>query len=180
MLQPQVYHSLTGKPHPTERQASGVRERGRELIERLKESRGPAFGFKVVGKMTAEDVAEITQQIQFVLDSHKKPIGLLVDLSQMHGASWSARWEEMRFLQRHTERIARMAVISDDAFQEIAEMVVVASAVLQAETLYFHSSEIGHAWHWVKMTRHDEEMPVRVMYPGRGLFQDYTPEYMGI
>jgi hypothetical protein len=30
------------------------------------------------------------------------------------------------------------------------------------------------------MGKHDDEMPVRIMYPGRGLFQDYTPEYMGI
>jgi len=146
----------------------------------MKESRGPSVGFRLIGRLTADDVAEISQQIEFVLSSHKQPIGLLVDLSAMEGATWTARWDEMRFLQRHTERIARMAVISNDTFQEIAEMVLVATAVLQAQTLYFHSSEIAHAWHWVKMSKHDEEMPVRVMYPGRGLFQNYTPEYMGI
>jgi hypothetical protein len=37
-----------------------------------------------------------------------------------------------------------------------------------------------HAWHWVRMNKTNEQMPMRVMYPGRGLFQDYTPEYMGI
>jgi hypothetical protein len=150
------------------------------LIERLSESYGLAFGFKVAGRLTVEDVASVSQQIDFVLSGHKRHLGLLVDLSEMEGANWSARWDEMRFLQRHTERIARMEVISNDAFQEIAEMVVVASAVLQAQTLYFHSSEVHYAWHWVKNNKRDEEMPVRVMYPGRGLFQNYTPEYMGI
>jgi hypothetical protein len=53
-------------------------------------------------------------------------------------------------------------------------------ALLQAETRYFHSSELLHAWHWVKMTRLDEGVPIRIMYPGRGLFQDYTPEYVGL
>jgi len=150
------------------------------LIERLSESHGLVFGFKVVGRLTAEDVANVSQQIDFVLAGHKGHLGLLADLTAMEGASWSARWEEMRFLQRHTERIARMAVISDDDWQEVAEMMLVATAALQAQTLYFHLSEIHHAWHWVKMNKMDEKMPVRVMYPGRGLFQNYTPEYMGI
>jgi hypothetical protein len=26
----------------------------------------------------------------------------------------------------------------------------------------------------------EESMPIRVMYPGKGLFQDYTPEYIGL
>jgi hypothetical protein len=30
------------------------------------------------------------------------------------------------------------------------------------------------------MNNQNESMPVRVVYPGRGLFQDYTPEYTGI
>lgn len=150
------------------------------MIERLSESHALVFGFKVVGRLTAEDVANVSQQIDFVLAGHTGHLGLLADLTAMEGASWSARWEEMRFLQRHTERIARMAVISDDDWQEVAEMILVATAALQAQTLYFHSSEIHHAWHWVKMNEMDEKMPVRVMYPGRGLFQNYTPEYMGI
>ena len=150
------------------------------MIERLSETHGMVFGFKVIGKMTAEDVAEISEQIDFVLADHKGHIGLLADLTKMEGASWSARWDEMRFLQRHTERIARMAVISDDEWQEVAEMMVVATAALQAQTLYFHSSEMHHAWHWVKMNKTDEQMPVRVLYPGKGLFKNYTPEYMGI
>ncbi len=150
------------------------------MIEKLTESHGAAFGFRVNGNLTADDVVGISQQIEFTITELKSPIGLLVDLSGMNVASWTARWEEMRFLQRHSDHIARMAVISNDQWQEIAEMVLVATAALQAETRYFHSSEILHAWHWVKMSKLDEGMPVRVMYPGKGLFQDYTPEYMGI
>jgi hypothetical protein len=98
----------------------------------------------------------------------------------MQGASWPARWEQMRFLQRHTTQISRMAVVSDSGWEEIAEMIVVASAVLQAETLYFHSGELRQAWQWARMSSFDESMPVRVMYPGKGLFGDYTPEYTGL
>ena len=152
----------------------------RSMIEQLRESRGAAFGFKVVGKLTTDDVTGLSEQIENVIVANKKPIGLLADLSEMHGATWAARWDEMRFLQRHTDHIARMAVICNDEWQEISEMILIAASFMQAETVYCHRSEIHHAWHWVRMNAMEESMPIRVMYPGRGLFQDYTPEYVGI
>jgi hypothetical protein len=57
------------------------------MIEKLKDSRGIAFGFKVSGHLTADDIVSISKEIDSVLSEHKKPIGLLVDLSQMHGAT---------------------------------------------------------------------------------------------
>ena len=150
------------------------------MIEILKGTHGVAFGFKVVGLLTTTDVADLSAEIETFIAQQKKPIGLLADLTGMHGASWAARWNEMRFLQKHTDHIARLAVISNDQWQELSEMVLVATAALQAETLYFHSSEIAHAWHWAKMNQADASMPVRVMYPGKGLFQNYTPEYTGL
>jgi hypothetical protein len=150
------------------------------MIENFEETHGPAFGFKVIGKLSADDIVGLSGQIDKAIAVHCVPIGLLADLSQMEGASWASRWEEMRFLQRHSERIARMAIIRNDDWQEISEMILVATVALQAQTLYFHSSEIHHAWHWVKMGKIDNRIPVRLMYPGKGLFHDYTPEYMGI
>jgi len=149
------------------------------MIERIEENHKAAFGFKVTGKLTADDVASISGQIEHFIAQHKKPIGLLADLCEMQGASWAARWEEMRFLQRHTDHIARLAVISNDEWQDVSKVALVATAALQAQTLYFQLSEIIHAWHWVKMARTDESMSTRVMYPGKGLFHNYTPEYMG-
>ena len=130
--------------------------------------------------MSVEDVASISQQIDVVIAAQKGPIGVLADLSGMHGATWAARWEEMRFLQRHTDSIARLAIVSNNEWEQVTETTMVAAASLQAETLYFHSGEMHHAWHWARMTLRDEAMPVRAMYPGKGLFQDYTPEYMGV
>ena len=150
------------------------------MIETLKESRGLAFGFKVIGKLTADDVALLSKQIEDVIAANKRPIGLLADLSESLGTTWAARWDEMRFLQHHSHHIARMAVICNDEWQEISEMVLVATSFMQAETVYCRSSEIAHAWHWVRMNKLDDKMPIRVMYPGKGLFQDYTPEYVGL
>ncbi len=150
------------------------------MIERLNQSHGPAFGFKVLGKLTPEDIATLSPMIEEAILANKHPIGLLADVSEMHGATWAARWDEMRFLQKHSDHIARFAIVCNDEWQELSEMVLIATSHLQAETVYCHRSEISHAWHWVRMNPRDEAMPLRVMYPGKGLFQDYTPEYMGI
>jgi hypothetical protein len=150
------------------------------MIEKLKDSGGSAFGFKVSGQLDSADIATISPQIEFAMQAHTKPIGLLADLSSMHGATFSARWAQMRFLQHHTTHISRMAIVCDDTWEEVAEMILVASAVLQAETFYFHTPELLQAWAWVRNSSFDDRIPIRIMYPGKGLFQNYTPEFTGI
>ena len=89
------------------------------MIERLKESSGGVIGFKVTGKMTDEDLKHFEPQIEILIAQRKhKPIGILADLSAMHGADLAARWDEMRFLQKHTDHIARMAVVGAGKWEE--------------------------------------------------------------
>jgi len=148
------------------------------MIERLKESQGAAFGFKVVGRVTGDEVKAFEPQIEFVIAERKqRPIGILADLSEMDGADWKARWNEMRFLQRYTDHIARMAVVGADKWEEVVAIVLAGTAVLQAETRYFTSAEMVHAWEWVRTSKNADRVPVRTMYLGSGLFKDYVPEY---
>ena len=150
------------------------------MIERLKESSGPAFGYKVTGKLTTEDIAELAPQIEAAIAAHKHPIGLLADISDMHGTTWAARWDEMHFLKSHSDHIARIAIVCHDQWQEISELALIATSFMQAETIYCYPSEKAHAWHWVRMNKIDPAQPLRRLYPGKGLFQDYTPEYIGL
>ncbi len=151
------------------------------MIERLRESAGGVLGFKVTGKLTDEDLKGFEPQIEFLLRERKhKPIGILADLSQMHGADWKARWDEMRFLQKHTDHIARMAVVGADKWEEIVALLTAGAAVLQAETRYFHESEILRAWEWVRTAKHAADMPIRQISAGTGIWKDYHPEYMNL
>ena len=151
------------------------------MIERLRESSGGVLGFKVTGKMTDEDIKAFEPQIEFLIRERKhKPIGILADLSQMHGAELKARWDEMRFLQKHTDHIARMAVVGADRWEEAMALLTAGAAVLQAETRYFDESEILHAWEWVRTAKHAEDMPVRQISAGTGIWKDYHPEYMNL
>ncbi|MGA2688653.1 MAG: STAS/SEC14 domain-containing protein [Candidatus Korobacteraceae bacterium] len=151
------------------------------MIDRLKESSGGVMGFKVTGKMTDEDIKGFEPQIEFLLRERKhKPIGILADLSQMRGAELKARWDEMRFLQKHTDHIARMAVVGADRWEEAMALLTAGAAVLQAETRYFDESEILRAWEWVRTAKHAEDMPVRQISAGTGIWKDYHPEYMNL
>jgi len=151
------------------------------MIERLRESSGGVLGFKVTGKMTDEDIKGFEPQIEFLIRDRKhKPIGLLADLSQMRGAELKARWDEMRFLQKHTDHIARMAVVGADRWEEAMALLTAGAAVLQAETRYFDESEILRAWEWVRTAKHAEDMPVRQISAGTGIWKDYHPEYMNL
>ena len=151
------------------------------MIERLRESSGGVLGFKVTGKMTDEDIKGFEPQIEFLIRDRKhKPIGILADLSQMHGAELKARWDEMRFLQKHTDHIARMAVVGADRWEEAMALLTAGAAVLQAETRYFDESEILRAWEWVRTSKHAEDMPVRQISAGTGIWKDYHPEYMNL
>jgi hypothetical protein len=151
------------------------------MIERLRESSGGVIGFKVVGKMTAEDIKSFEPQLEVVVRERKhKPIGILADLSEMQGADWKARWEELRFLQKHTDHIARMAVVGADKWEEIAAIITAGASVLEAETRYFEKSEMLRAWEWVRTAKHAQDMPVRQISAGTGIWKDYHPEYMDL
>ncbi len=151
------------------------------MIERLSESLGGVIGFKLTGRVTAEDGEGMEQQIQFVIRSRgKRPIGILLDLSAMSGIDLQARWEEIRFLQKYTDHIARMAVVGAHAWEKISSMFVVAAALLQAETLYFKESEIHQAWQWVRTSKHALDPPPPRISAPEGIWKDYVPEYMDV
>ena len=151
------------------------------MIEKLMESAGGVIGFKTVGRVTVDDWEHMEQQIGFLIQSRgKRPIGILVDFSDITGFDLAARWEEMRFLQKHNLNIARMAVVGADAWEKVSAMFVAAAALLQAETLYFQKSELRNAWHWVRTSKYACELsPARISAPD-GIWKDYVPEYMDV
>ena len=151
------------------------------MIERLKESGRAAFGFRVVGKLTDKELKAFESQLEFFIAQRKKhPIGILADLTEMNGAEWKACWEDMRFLQKHTDHIARMAVVGAHGWTALAAMLTSGAAILQAETRYFNPSEIQHAWQWARTAKYAEELLVRVISPATGIWKDYRPEFMDV
>jgi len=151
------------------------------MIERLTESTGGVIGFKAAGQLTVEDWEHMEQQIKFLIHSRgKRPIGILVDFSALAAFDLAARWEEMRFLQKHNLNIARMAVVGAHPWEKVSDMFVAEAALLQAETLYFQQSELHQAWHWVRTSKHACDLPPARISAPDGVWKDYIPEYMDV
>ena len=151
------------------------------MIKRLKETGKIAFGFRVIGKLSDEDLKAFEPQLEFFIAQRKKhPIGILADLTEMSGAEWKAIWEDMRFLQKHTDHIARMAVVGTHGRDELAAILTSGVAILESETRYFDASELQHAWQWARSAKHDDEGPVRVISAATGIWKDYRPEFMDV
>lgn len=83
-----------------------------------------------------EELKAFEPQLEFFIAQHKKhPIGIIVDLTEMQGAEWKARWDDLRFLQKHTNHIARMAVVGAHRWEEVVGLFTAGAPVLQSETL---------------------------------------------
>jgi hypothetical protein len=151
------------------------------MIERLKESSGAVIGFKVVGRVSIEDEEVMEEQISILIRSRKnRPIGILAHLADMESVDLAARWQEIRFLQKWNDHIARMAVVGAHQWERVTSLFVVAAALLQSETLYFHESEIQQAWQWVRTSKHALEPPPPRISAASGTWKDYHSEYMDI
>ena len=151
------------------------------MIERLKESSGGVIGFKVLGRVSVEDEEEMEQQIKFLIQSRRKrPVGILAHLAEMESMELAARWQEIRFLQKWNDHIARMAVIGAHTWEKVSSLFVVASALLQSETLYFHESELAQAWQWVRTSKHAQDPPPPRISAASGVWKDYHSEYMDV
>jgi hypothetical protein len=147
------------------------------MIERLKESGGWVYGFKVVGHVTEQDVKNFEPQMQFAIrERGKRPLGILVDASEFKAMDFSARWEELRFLHKYSDHIARVALVGASKWEEIKSMVIGATVLAEANTAYFEAGEMEKAWQWAKGAKHDEDIPERPIYRG-GIWRDYQEEF---
>ena len=147
------------------------------MIERLKETGGWAFGFKVTGKVSAEDIKAFEPQLEFAIAERKKrPIGLLADVTEMDGIDLKARWEELRFLHKYSDHIARVALVGAKPWEEVVSTFVGGTVLFTAETHYFHANEMQQAWLWVKTAKHANDVPARPIYQG-GIWRDYQEEF---
>lgn len=150
------------------------------MIERLKESGGWAFGFKVSGHISQADVKAFEPQLDIAArDRGKRPLGIVVDLTDVAKVDWAAHWEQLRFLHRFSEHIARVAVVGPSKWEELQALILGATVLAEADIRYFEPGEIQQAWMWAKGAKHAADVPVRQVYQG-GIWKNYQPEWTDI
>jgi hypothetical protein len=147
------------------------------MIERLKESGGWVFGFKVVGQVTEQDVKEFEPQMEVAIrERGKRPLGIVIDATGFKGVEWNARWEELRFLHKYSDHIARVALVGASKWEEVKGMMIGATVLAEANTEYFEADEMARAWQWAKGAKHADAVPARAIYRG-GIWRDYQEEF---
>ena len=147
------------------------------MIERLKESGGWVYGFKVSGHITEQDVKAFEPQMEYAIrDRGKRPLGIVIDATEFKGMDWSARWEELRFLHKYSDHIARVALVGASRWEEVKGLMIGATVLAEANTEYFEASQMAQAWMWAKGAKHDEDTPVQPIYRG-GIWRDYQEEF---
>jgi hypothetical protein len=152
------------------------------VIEKLMQSDSSAFGLKLEGEVSAEQIREFAPQIEFVMGQrgHRK-IGILVDLSSSDETEWGAHWEEIQFLRKYSGHIERIAVVGSGAWEELATEILGGTVLISVETRYYRIDELQHAWHWVKHGEHPDSLPVRKIFPKEdGLMGGYDPRYLDV
>lgn len=147
------------------------------MIERMKESSGWAYGFKVSGQITEEDVKAFEPQMEFAIKQRgKHPLGIVIDATSLDSVEWSARWEELRFLHKYSDHIARVALVGAPKWEEVKAMFISGTVLAEADVRYFEADEMAHAWMWARGAKHAEDVPVRQIYRG-GIWKDYQEEF---
>jgi hypothetical protein len=150
------------------------------VIERLNESQGRAFGFRVTGRVAAEEVEAFLPQVELAIAQRgTRRIGILAELSGMRGAEWRARWSEIRFLANYAEHIERVAIVGASKWEDMKAEILASTVLAQAETRYYAAAEIQHAWHWLK-TGTARRGTGRAILPKGTLMAGYVPEYLDV
>jgi hypothetical protein len=115
--------------------------KGIELTEE-----GKFIHLKITGKLETEDyeffVPEIEQQIkQF------GKMNMLLELSDFHGWTAGAAWEDTKFGIKHFNDIKHLAIIGDKAWEK--GMAYFCKVFMTAKVKYFDVSERDKAMTWI-------------------------------
>jgi len=101
----------------------------------------------ISGKLDKSDYDYIVPELDREIDTHGK-IGLLVELTDFHGWTAGALWEDTKFGVRHFNDFDRMAVVGDQKWEETMTKFI--KPFTTAKVRYFDSDSQAEATDWVQ------------------------------
>ena len=102
---------------------------------------------KVSGKLTAEDYAVITPEVEQRMEKYDK-IRLCIELHDFHGWTAGAMWEDLKFDFRHFNDIERIAVVGEDRWEK--GMTMFFKPFTAATVRYFDNHRLEEAQNWIR------------------------------
>jgi hypothetical protein len=115
-------------------------------VELHEEDGGKILNLTLRGKLTMEDYALFTPEIERVVKNNGK-VRMLVKLHDFHGWTLAALWEDVKFDLHHFSHIERLALVGESRWE--AGMAVFCKPFTTAKVQYFDESKANEASVWI-------------------------------
>ncbi len=117
------------------------------MFEILEKSSGNIIGIKVRGKLVHEDYAQFVPKLEQLIEQHGS-IRCYCELTEFHGLTPHALWDELKFDAKHCRDIERCAIVGDPSWHHW--MTKMGQTIFRrADVRYFDESQSQEAWDWV-------------------------------
>lgn len=115
-------------------------------VQLNEEKEGKLLVIRVSGKLVKEDYEHFVPEFDRLILKFGK-LNLLLDMTDFHGWTASALWEDTKFGVKHYHDISKLAMIGDKAWQH--GLATFCKPFTQAEVRYFDRSEAAEARKWL-------------------------------
>ena len=87
------------------------------MFEILEKSSANVIGIKVHGKLVHEDYAQVVPKLEQLIEQHGS-IRCYCELTDFHGITPHALWDELKFDTKHCRDIERCAMVGDPSWHQ--------------------------------------------------------------
>ena len=115
-------------------------------VELHEEAGGKILILNLSGKLTKEDYAAFTPEVELAVKDHGK-VRMMVRLHDFHGWTLGAVWEDIKFDVHHFSHIERLALVGESRWE--AGMAVFCKPFTTAKVQYFDESKADEATAWI-------------------------------
>ncbi|MGK0186294.1 MAG: hypothetical protein ACI9R3_002077 [Verrucomicrobiales bacterium] len=107
---------------------------------------GKSIAVHVSGKLAKEDYEHFVPEFERLVGLHGK-LRVLFDMTDFHGWTAGALWEDTKFAMHHFSDIERLAMLGEKKWQE--GMATFCKPFTKAEVKYFDHAESSEAQAWL-------------------------------
>jgi hypothetical protein len=122
------------------------------MLEKMSESSGPVVGYRVVGKVTAEDYQQLNPEIAALVDKYGS-VDVLLDMQEFAGEEVKAWLPDLKFGHRFHDNVAKMAIVGDKRWEKWMTDLIKPFYAKEGE--FFPPDEIDKAWAWLRQKKVD-------------------------
>lgn len=117
------------------------------MINVMEKSSGKVIGLQVDGKLAHADYQKFVPMLERIIQEHGS-VRCCMELTNFHGITPHALWDEMKFDIKHCKDVDRCAIVGDKTSHKW--MAKLGGLIFRkADIRYFDASEADKAWSWV-------------------------------